>query len=300
LAAWEFFAGHDNAGNGVWTKDFRQIKPLIDWPAKAGIVTMTYNAPLKKYLMFVTDGSWTGEDRYNTYVLESDRITGPWKLVTYMKEFGTQAYFVNMPSKFISTDGKTAWLWCSNNCISRDPGDPTGGMYALSEFEVRFFTPGDTMYPMGDPLRVPDNVARSARFSAGSVSPSLTKREKRPTLGEGAINGYVSHYEYDIWLSDNETVGAWFRLDWAGPQQVDRIVLFAYPFLGHYIKSGVVTFSDGSQVKLTKPLPDDASSGVEIRFAPRRIQWLKFEITDLQGIAGISEIAVFKSSQDAR
>ena len=300
LSAYEFFAGYDNAGKAVWTKDFRQIKPLIDWPAKVGIVTMTYNTPLKKYLMFVTDGSWTGEDRYNTFVLESSAITGPWKLVTYMKDFGTQAYFVNMPSKFVGKDGKTAWLWYSNNCISRDSGDPTGGMYALSQCEIKFFTPGDAMYPMGDPLRVPANVARIAKFSARSVSPSLTKREKRPTHGEGAINGYVSHFEYDIWLPDNEGVGAWIRLDWNTPQTVDRVVCFDYPSEGHQVKAGTLTFSDDSTVKLTTPLPDDASAGVELRFPPKKISWVKFEITECQGTAGLAEIAVFKLQEPTR
>ena len=74
-----------------------------------GSVTMTYDAPLKKYLMVVTDGGNT-ISKFNTYILESSEITGPWKLVVYMKDFGEQGYFVNLPSKFISKDGRTAWL----------------------------------------------------------------------------------------------------------------------------------------------------------------------------------------------
>ena len=62
---------------------------------------MTYDAPLKKFLMCITDGGNT-ISKFNTYILESDHITGPWKLVVYMREFGEQAYFVNIPSKFIS------------------------------------------------------------------------------------------------------------------------------------------------------------------------------------------------------
>ena len=71
-----------------------------------GCVTMTYNAPLKRFLMCVTDGGNT-VSKYDTYILESDRMTGPWKLVTYLRQFGEQAYFVNLPSKFISPDGRT-------------------------------------------------------------------------------------------------------------------------------------------------------------------------------------------------
>jgi len=46
----------------------------------------------------------------NTYLLEADRLDGDWKIMTYLKEFGTQAYFVNIPSKFVGADGVTMWL----------------------------------------------------------------------------------------------------------------------------------------------------------------------------------------------
>ena len=82
---------------------------MIDWDNNTGCVTMTYNAPLKKYIMCVTDG-WPTVGTMNTYLLEADNITGPWKIMTYMKDFGPQAYFVNIPSKFISDDGKKMWL----------------------------------------------------------------------------------------------------------------------------------------------------------------------------------------------
>ena len=108
-AAYEYFAGHDPDGAAVWSADFAQIKPIFEWNNSAGCVTMTYNAPLKKYLMCITDG-WPTIKSMDSYILESDFITGPWKMVRYLKDFGPQAYFVNIPSKFISEDGRTAWL----------------------------------------------------------------------------------------------------------------------------------------------------------------------------------------------
>ena len=51
---------------------------------------MTYDAPLKKYLMAVTDGGNT-ISKFSTYILQSSDITGPWKLVTYMKDFGEES-----------------------------------------------------------------------------------------------------------------------------------------------------------------------------------------------------------------
>jgi len=67
---YEFFAGNDAQGGPLWTNDFARIKPIAQWRDHMGCVTMTYNAPLKKFLMCVTDGGTT-VSRYNTYLLES-------------------------------------------------------------------------------------------------------------------------------------------------------------------------------------------------------------------------------------
>ena len=138
---YEFFAGHDAQGNPVWTHDFLKIKPLVDWNNNCGCVTMTYDPGLKKYLMCINDGGNT-ISRFNTYILESNRITGPWKLVVYMKSFGEQAYFVNIPSKFVSSDGRTAWLCYSSNFTNgylhtNYKDNPPGGGVGMVLQEVR-------------------------------------------------------------------------------------------------------------------------------------------------------------------
>ena len=56
---YEFYAGKDAKGNPVWTNDFKKIRPLLEWDNNMGCVTITYNAPLKKYLMCITDGGNT-------------------------------------------------------------------------------------------------------------------------------------------------------------------------------------------------------------------------------------------------
>jgi len=135
-AAYEFFAGHDNSGEALWTKDFSKIKPLADWNNRCGCVTMTYNPPLKKYLMCITDG-WPTVTAMNTYILESDRITEPWKLVAFMEKFGEQGYFVNIPSKFISPDGRTAWLCYSANFTRNQKTNPPGSRYGMCLQEIK-------------------------------------------------------------------------------------------------------------------------------------------------------------------
>jgi hypothetical protein len=135
-ASYEFFAG-----NGRWTKDLAKARPIFEWNNNAGCVTMTYNAPLKRYFMCVTDGTDT-ISKFNTYILESASVTGPWRLVTYMKHFGEQAYFVNIPSKFISADGLTFWLMYAANFSnsawnSGHKSNPPGSRYGMCLQEVR-------------------------------------------------------------------------------------------------------------------------------------------------------------------
>jgi len=144
LSKYEFYAGKDKNGNPVWTDDFKKIKPLLEWNNNMGCVTVTYNAPLKKYMMCITDGGNT-VSRMNTYILESDNITGNWKIVTYMKNFGEQAYFVNFPSKFISKDGKTAWMLYSGNWSPAWNGvkintNPPGSHYGMVLQKIEFLT----------------------------------------------------------------------------------------------------------------------------------------------------------------
>lgn len=127
--------------NGAkWVHDFKQIKPIAAWQDNMGCVTMTYNAPLKRYLICITDGETTG-GFFNSYILESSKITGPWKMVQYFKHFGEQAYFVNIPSKFISKDGSNFWLCYSANFASDWDGQkieslPKGSCYSLCLQEV--------------------------------------------------------------------------------------------------------------------------------------------------------------------
>ncbi len=132
---YEYYAGKDANGVAVWTKNFKEIQPLLKWNNNMGCVTITYDAPLHKYLMCVTDGGNT-YSTMNTYVLESNTITGEWKLIAYMKNFGEQAYFVNIPSKFIGKDGKTFWLLYSANYWESMNGqsikvNPPGSHYGM-------------------------------------------------------------------------------------------------------------------------------------------------------------------------
>ena len=144
---YEFFAGSGFFGKPRWSRKLSDAKPIAAWRDNMGCVTMTCNAPLKKYLMCVADGGTTG-GYFSSYILESDRITGPFKRVEYLHHFGEQGYFVNIPSKFISQDGKTFWLSYSANFAATWDGrkiqsKPPGSKYAMCLQEIRLLMPAD-------------------------------------------------------------------------------------------------------------------------------------------------------------
>jgi hypothetical protein len=142
--AYEYYSGKGPEGNSVWTKDFEKMKPLLEWEGYLGCVTITYNPGLKRYLMCVTRGhknikineQWV-DNQYDTMILEAQSLTGDWKLIKYLDRFGPVAYFVNIPSKFISPDGKKMWLSYSANWMDKNMnGKPVGSYYSFSLHEI--------------------------------------------------------------------------------------------------------------------------------------------------------------------
>ncbi|MBN1422347.1 MAG: hypothetical protein JXP34_26465 [Planctomycetes bacterium] len=297
IAAYEFFGGHDAKGDPIWTKDFSRIAPLLDWNNNMGCVTVTYDAPLGKYLMCVTDG-WPTVAKMNSYILEADRLTGPWRLVVYMKEFGEQGYFLNFPSKFIAGDGRTMWLCYSANF---SPGwndvvlrfNPPGGRYGLCLHEVRLLAPGeDPPPPPENVLEGPANVAPLAKVEASSTYPKYDPK--------GAIDRNPGGFPGDIsqeWASEGEKAGAWIKLSWDRPQAIRRIWLVDRPNPLDQVTAGTIEFSDGASIPFTTPLPDGGTKAVEIEFAPKTVASLKVTVTGVKPDSpniGFSEIAVFR------
>ena len=140
-SAYEFYGGRSQGGQPLWVRDLERTQPLFEWNNRCGCVTATYNPALRKYLMCVTDGRNT-VGKFNTFVLEADAITGPWKLVTFMRNFGEQGYFVHFPSKFIAAGGRTAWLMYAANFTNgylktRYRSNPPGSRYGMCLQEVK-------------------------------------------------------------------------------------------------------------------------------------------------------------------
>jgi|GEM_PF-4779213 len=134
-SAYEFFAGHDDNGQAIWSSTFDDIQPILEWEAHLGCVTITYNPTLKKYIMAISCGH--APRHYDTMFLESDSLTEGWSLIQYFESFGPTAYFVTIPTKFISEDGLRFWVIYSANWDDKNAeGDPKGSAYSMSLHEV--------------------------------------------------------------------------------------------------------------------------------------------------------------------
>ena len=66
---WEFYAGGHGADAKWVTGDISGAQPLVDWKNHTGVVTMTYFAPIKKYVLSIstaTSESAITSNQHNT------------------------------------------------------------------------------------------------------------------------------------------------------------------------------------------------------------------------------------------
>lgn len=160
-SAYEFYAG-----SNTWSSSLASAQPLLTWSNHISSAAITYVPGMNKYIMscerarfYWGAGPSNAYDElmltdFDFFFLESSSLTGPYSLVQYCTGFGKQGYYPNIPSKFLSADGKRAWLWYGANFEPReqfsDPAsegynfqDPFGGGYRMVEQEIRFLTPDE-------------------------------------------------------------------------------------------------------------------------------------------------------------
>jgi hypothetical protein len=139
-ADWEFYAGTDASGQPAWSHDLGDIEPLLHWSGgHLGAPSISYDAPLHRYLLWTSapsDGVNDVSSPFDSMLLESSRLTGPYELVQYFAGFGPQAYQLSTSTKFMSPDGLTMWL--TGDVVYDDSlhPDPAGGFYGLTFREI--------------------------------------------------------------------------------------------------------------------------------------------------------------------
>jgi hypothetical protein len=132
-----------------------KAQPLFTYPNKTGTATASYVPALKKYLMVVSTASYPGvgsmRKEYDIYILESNRLEGPWSLVQYLNKFGPETYFPIVPTKFLgqshdikvlSDDGSSLWPfyfgYSANFAYSKPARNPPHSGYSLCLLSSKF------------------------------------------------------------------------------------------------------------------------------------------------------------------
>jgi hypothetical protein len=298
--AYSFFCGHDEKGKAIWGEGVENAKPILDWPNHLGSESITWFPELKKYILMSCRLKENENNLpYNvTSFWEADQITGPYKIVHYMRNWGQQAYFPNIPSQMINNDGKSAWMTVSCN-YSVQNIDPHQCRYAASMHEIVFDVEGKEL-PEATVER--KNIAPDAKITA-------TTHEAPVSMPQNAINGIVDvsgKSRRNEWIS-LEGGGAALKLEWDTPKTIDRIRIYDSPANDRWVQEGYFVFSDGTMEWMYAAPSNSAKTPTEINFARKTVKWVKFTIT--HGIAeittltstepgqrlGISEIQVFEA-----
>jgi len=142
----------------------------------------------------------------------------------------------------------------------------------------------------------PENIAAKAKVTASS---SLSVDFEPANVIDGKIKiinqgEWVSNSKMTFWgLIDYP----WIKLEWNSPINIDKIILYDRPTEQSHIAGGILHFSDGSNIRVWQ-IPNDGSPKT-VSFPSKKIDWIRFEVTDGDGIGlGFSEIEVYPSPDD--
>ncbi len=123
---YEYFAGLQDGDKPIWSDDIRKREPVFTNPGKCYRSGITYNKGLGRYL-WCQAIQLSPSEKYTDLrfggglgIFESSRPWGPWKTVYYTREWDMgPGETSSIPAKWISNDGKTAYLLFSgNDCFS--------------------------------------------------------------------------------------------------------------------------------------------------------------------------------------
>jgi hypothetical protein len=205
---------------------------------------------------------------------------------TPLPDDGTKALEVVFPPKTTSTlTFTTTKVKESTNAIG------------LSEIGVFTAKPGSA-YPAKkvdsgrpNPFDAKNNIARQAKVKANSEWTGF------PVAGaiDGRPGGYPN-VNSEEWASGGWKEGATLTLTWDKPQTVDRVWLVDRPNPLDQVLACKLTFSDGTSVDVSTPLPDDGTKALEVVFPPKTTSTLTFTTTKVKestNAIGLSEIGVF-------
>lgn len=119
---YQYWTGLDGSGNPTWTTAASAAKFVFVDPNLRGISKVVWNAPLQRYI-----ATEQGDQVQQLGIFDAPQPWGPWTTVAYYDTWGNygtgEALVVDLPTKWISADGKTMWAAFSSVDTANLPGD---------------------------------------------------------------------------------------------------------------------------------------------------------------------------------
>jgi LmbE family N-acetylglucosaminyl deacetylase len=155
--------------------------------------------------------------------------------------------------------------------------------------EVQAWGTGPVIAPPPPPVTLTGtNVAGAATVTASTENAADGQTAAKAI--DGVVDGYPGDHTAE-WATSGEGAGGWLQLAWAGPVQLNGVVLFDRPNTQDQVTGATLTFSDGSTV--TVPALDNAGAATTVSFPARSTTTLRITLTSVRAgtaNAGLAEI----------
>ena len=134
---YEFYTG----GTPLWADTVAEAKSVISWHNRIGTVSISWSSHLQRFLLFSRTPTGTTNDAsgylQDMMVCESPQLQGPWRVVTYMRQFGPEGDWPVVKASWIQPINATAvraWLLysqCWTGALANPPYCAGDGCYGL-------------------------------------------------------------------------------------------------------------------------------------------------------------------------
>jgi hypothetical protein len=107
-------------------------------------------------------------------------------------------------------------------------------------------------------------------------------------------DGVIGKTDQGEWASSGEK-NPWLQLTWSAPQAIDKISLYDRANPTDNAHGGILSFSDGSRIKVSGIPANGAAKTVT--FPEKKVTWIRFKVTHGEGPnVGLSEVQVYSGS----